>query len=302
MSKAERAYRLASGTLDAPLRAKPPALSKDMDFGAVVQTVLRDYFMQFTANLYTVRVSDAPEVLYQARVGWRRFKSAVKLFKQLDAESSFPSTVQLKPLLAQMTKLRDLDAAASEVFATYAEAYQIDDAGHVSTWHAMEVALEQERLQMHHNLRQILADPAVGRTLLQVTRWIEIGAIYLPRGQTKSRKRNVSDWVCKRIEQMIEQVRAIPAHAKDPALQHQLRILHKRLRYCVESLRPLLPPKRSERWLQLAIHSQTRIGMERDRLRAIAIARQLQAADSVVQFLRGAVFAANSAHEPPLRQ
>jgi inorganic triphosphatase YgiF len=299
MSKAERAYRLAAGTLDAPLRAKPPALSKDMAFGAIVQTVLRDSFLQFTANLYTLRVSDAPEVLHQARVGWRRFKSAMKLFKQLDAESSFPSTVQLKPLLAQMTKLRDLDVVASEVFPTFAQAYQMDDTKHVRTWHAMEEALEHERHQLRNTLRQFLADPAVGRALLQITRWTETGTIYLPGGQTKSKKHSVSGWVRKRLEHLVEQVRAIPAHAKDPAKQHQLRILHKRLRYCVESLRPLLPPKRAERWLKMAIESQTQIGLQRDRQLAIAIARELHAADGIVQFLRGAAFAATSAHEPP---
>jgi hypothetical protein len=43
----------------------------------------------------------------------------------------------------------------------------------------------------------------------------------------------------------------------------------------------------------MAIESQTQIGMERDRLQAIAIARQLHAAEGVVEFLRGAAFAAN---------
>ena len=299
MSKAERAYRLAAGTLDAPLRAKPPALTKEMSFDVVVQTVLRDAFLQFTANLYTLRVSDAPEVLHQSRVGWRRFKSALKLFKQLATDSNLPSLVQLKPLLAQMTQLRDLDVAASEVFPAYAEAYQMGDAKHVRTWHAMEEALEHERMQLRAALRQILADPAVGRTLLQVTRWIETGTFHLPSGRNKGKKQSVSHWVRMRIEHLADQVHAIPRHSKDQARQHELRILHKRLRYCVENLRPLLPPKRTERWLKMAIESQTQIGMERDRLQAIAIARQLHASEGVVQFLRGAAFAAHSAHETP---
>jgi hypothetical protein len=37
--------------------------------------------------------------------------------------------------------------------------------------------------------------------------------------------------------------------------------------------------------------------MERDRLQAIAIARRLRAADGLVQFLRGAAFAANPAQD-----
>ena len=293
MSKAERAYRLSAGTLDAPLRAKPSALTHSMDFSAVVQSVLRDAFLQFTANLYTLRTSDAPEVLHQARVGWRRFKSALNLFKQQASESSFPSMVQLKPLLAHMTNMRDLDVAASEVFPTYADAYQMGDPQHVQTWHAMEEALDHERLQVRAALRQTLDEPSVGRTLLQITRWIETGTVHRPKQQNKNKKQTVSDWVRKRIEHLVEQVQSIPAHSKDPASQHDLRILHKRLRYSVESLRPLLPPKRAERWHQMSVSTQTRIGMERDRLQAIAIARKLHAPDGVVQFLRGAAFAAH---------
>ena len=293
MSKAERAYRLAEGTLDAPLRARPPTLSKDMAFGTVVQTVLRESFLQFTANLYTLRISDAPEVLHQARVGWRRFKSALKLFKQSGGESGAPGMDLLKPLLSDMTRLRDLDVAASEVFPAHAEAFQNGDARHVRSWRAMEETLEQERQQLRAALRQLLADPAVGRTLLQITRWLETGAIDLPGGPHPHKKRSVSDWVRKRITQLVEQLQAIPAHAKDPVQQHQLRILSKRLRYGVENLRALLPQKRAERWLQTATQTQTRIGITRDRLQAIAIAQRLQAADGVVQFLRGAAFAGN---------
>jgi inorganic triphosphatase YgiF len=293
MSKAERAYRLAEGTLDAPLRARPPALTKEMTFSAVAQTVLRESFLQFTANLYTLRISDAPEVLHQARVGWRRFKSALKLFKQLGPESSLPTRVSLKPLLAHMTELRDLDVAACEVLPAHAEAYQIGDTKHVLSWRAMEEALEQERWRLRTELRKALADPAVGRTLLQITHWIETTAIHRPDGKTRHKKQGVSAWASKRIAHLAEQVKAIPAKSKDPAVQHQLRILCKRLRYSVENLRTLLPRKRAERWLQTAIHSQTRIGRERDQLQAIAIAKRLQAADGLVQFLRGAAFAAH---------
>lgn len=290
MSKAERAYRLAAGTLDAPLRARPPALTKEMHFGQVAQAVLRESFLQFTANLVTFRISDAPEVLHQARVGWRRFKSALRLFKL--GEDGLPPTTALKPLLAQMTAMRDLDVAATEVLPAHGAAYQAGDAQRSSHWQQLEASLEQARQAQRAGLRQALADPAVGHTLLQITRWLETGAIEPPHSQELEKKREVRRWLRERIEHLAQQVQAIPSASKDPLEQHRLRIVSKRLRYCVESLRPLLPRKRSQRWLDMAMQSQTQIGMERDRLQAIAIAQQLQTADSVVQFLRGAAFAA----------
>jgi CHAD domain-containing protein len=126
--------------------------------------------------------------------------------------------------------------------------------------------------------------------LLQITAWIEAGAIQLVPG--KPRKKDVASWVRKRMEHLAGQLQAIPAHSKDPLVQHQLRIYSKRLRYGVESLRALLPRKRSERWQQSATRAQTRIGVDRDRLQAIGIAQRMLAADGIVQFLRGAAFAA----------
>jgi CHAD domain-containing protein len=99
--------------------------------------------------------------------------------------------------------------------------------------------------------------------------------------------------VRKQIKHLVEQVNAVPADSPDPSVQHRLRILSKRLRYGVENLRSLLPQKPAARWLKTATQAQTQIGMTRDRQRAIAIAQRLQAADGVVQFLRGAAFGAS---------
>jgi inorganic triphosphatase YgiF len=289
MSKAERAYRLAEGTLDAPLRARPPALLDNFSFATLVQTVLRECFLQFTANLYTLRSSDAPEVLHQARVGWRRFKSALQLFKQRGAESTVPSLAPLKPLLLQMTALRDLDVAGSEVYPAYALAYQGGDPVRASQWSELEVALEHARRTQRAALRQTLADPALGRCLLQLTQWLETGAVQAVPGKPK--KKDVTAWVRKRVEHLVEQLQTIAAQAEGAQAQHRLRITSKRLRYGVESLRALLPRKQAERWHQAATRAQTRIGIDRDRLQAIAIAERLQAGDGIVQFLRGAAFA-----------
>lgn len=292
MSKAERAYRLAQGTLLAPLRAKPPVLPEHPDCNQVAQTVLRECFLQFTANLNTLRNSDAPEVVHQARVGWRRMKSLLKLFKLLEEGSSMPPLAPLKPLLIAMTELRDLDVAASEVLPLYAAAYQEADAVRIQQWKALEEALAQT-LQAHRQMvRQILADAAVGRTLLQITRWLESGAIF-PADSPPASK-NCSKWISKRVVRLAEQVDALPAQSKDPVQQHQLRIRSKRLRYCVESLLPLLPKRLAGHWHQTATQSQSAIGEVRDRLQAIAIAQRLNAADGIVQFLRGAAFGAHT--------
>ena len=294
MSKAERAYRLAQGTLDAPLRARPPVLNKDMDFAQVVHTVLRETYLQFTANLNTLRSSDAPEVLHQARVGWRRFKSALKLFRQMEDGSNFPALAPLRPLLLQLTALRDLEVAASEVFPLVAEPYQAGDPQRMQQWQQFDATLARTIQERRSALRQSLADPAVGQALLQITRWLETGLVHLPVNPREPGQPPGKKWIKQRVAHLAEQLKALPLHPKDPVKLHQMRILSKRLRYSIESLRELLPKRRAERWLESAIQHQTQIGQARDRQQALATAQRLQAAQGIVEFLRGVAFGASA--------
>jgi inorganic triphosphatase YgiF len=292
MSKAERAYRLAQGTLDAPLRARPPALNRRMEFSEVVQCVLRESFLQFSANLNTLCNSDAPEVLHQARVGWRRFKSALKLLGQLEEDSGFPALAPLKPLLQHLTQLRDLEVAASEVFPLYAAAYQEEDARRRHEWQQLEATLARTIGQQRAALRQTLAQPGPGIALLQITRWLEMGQVHPHPDADKPKKHPYRKWLRQRVAHLAAQLDAVPPHPKDALLQHRTRIISKRLRYSVESLRDWLPEKHAERWLLTAIRHQTHIGRERDRQQALATAQRLQAAQGIVDFLRGAAFSA----------
>jgi inorganic triphosphatase YgiF len=294
LSKAARAYRLAQGTLYAPLRAKPPVLSADMDFSPLAQAVLRESFLQFCANLYTLRSSDAPEVLHQTRVGWRRFKSALQLFQQGAEGSGLPTLAPLKPLLAGLAELRDLEVAASEVFPLYAHAYQGATPRRVQQWQRLQKALAQAIQEQRTAVRQSAADPALGRSLLEITRWLETATMHPPTGKRPCKKQPAAERLGKRLKRLAKQLRSTPVHARDPALQHRLRILSKRLRYGVESLRSLLPKKRAQHWHQLAVRTQTRIGLERDRQQAVHIAERLHAAEGIVAFLRGAAFASSA--------
>jgi CHAD domain-containing protein len=190
-----------------------------------------------------------------------------------------------QPLLDRMARLRDLDVAATEVFALYAQGYQGGDRRRRQRWAQLEALLNEAQEEQRQALRQCLTEPAVGLCLLQLTRWIETAALEAPQSGHRAAK-----WLKKRVARLAEQMRSIPAHTQDALEQHHLRILAKRLRYSVESLRPLLPRKRAERWYRSATACQTRIGMERDQQQALALAEQLQAPEGIVEFLRGVRF------------
>jgi CHAD domain-containing protein len=88
------------------------------------------------------------------------------------------------------------------------------------------------------------------------------------------------------LAKLAEKMEALPKRTKNPAKQHKVRILAKRLRYGIETLHPLLPNKRAERWYRSATRQQSNIGLDRDLLQAVLIAQRLGAAKGIVEFLR----------------
>lgn len=287
-SKSERGYALAKGTLDAPVRAAPARLRARMPVADAAHRVLREMFHQFTANLHALRVSDDPEVVHQARVGWRRFRSAWRLFRPALDSGSTPDWDTLKPLMAFVGELRDLDVARTETLPPFTEAYTAGDPRRTQDWQALFEALAAAATLQRKSVRYALEDPALGATLLQTVFWLE----RLPR-QPADNAPDAStpplrQWAVRRVGRMHQQLEsALEDDADSIPSQHRIRIQAKRLRYAIEALRGVLPDKRSNRWLSQACGLQAAIGDSRDLVQAGVLAARVEADRGVVEFLRG---------------
>ena len=172
-SKAERGYALAQDGLDRALGAQPPKLSHDLSLSAAAGRVLGEMFGQFSTNLNALCRSDHPELLHQARVGWRRFKSGLRLFKSSLAADAIPSWQALQPLLGLMGALRDLDVALHDTLPPLAKAYTAGDARRVAAWEAMTKDLLQAATLQRQSVRYALQVPTVGAALLATAEWLE---------------------------------------------------------------------------------------------------------------------------------
>jgi inorganic triphosphatase YgiF len=288
MSKAERGYALSEDRLDAPLGAQPPSLTKDLSFSVAAACVLSEMFCQFTTNLNTLRNSDNPEVLHQARVGLRRFKSALRLFKPTLAADAVPSWQDLQALFGLMGDLRDLDVALNDTLPPLAEAYAQGDVRRVQAWDAMTQSLLHAVTLKREAVRQALQVPAVGATLLATTQWLHgLSAPTGPDDPGVGRKESLRRWARSRIERLHERLKAASKDTSNPDRQHRVRILAKRMRYAIEALRTLLPEKRAERWRHQATCLQTDLGAARDVMQAGKLAAKLEADAQLVEFLRG---------------
>ena len=287
-SKSERGYALAQGALHAPVRADPSGLRASMPLARAAQSVLREMFNQFTANLQALRISDDPEVVHQARVGWRRFRSALRLFRPALEGNGTPDWDTLKPLMTFVGELRDLDVARTETLPPFTEAYTADDPRRTQDWQALFEALKGAATLQRKAVRYALEDPALGATLLLTVFWLERLVQQQVGNGPDASPPPLRRWAARRVGRMHQRLEsALEADEGSVLSQHRIRIQAKRLRYAVEALRGVLPDKRSRRWLSQASELQAAIGDSRDLVQAGLLAARLEADRGVVEFLRG---------------
>lgn len=297
ISKSGRGYALAQDDLDTPLRAQPPWLSSKLSLPEAARSVLREMFNQFTTNLNALRKSDDPEVVHQARVGWRRFRSAWRLFKPAFTGSVVPSWQALHALLHFLGELRDLDVARTDTLPPLADTYTAGDDQRTAAWSSMNQTLIHAAQLQRKAVRYALQESAVGVSLLAITRWLA-GETALSTQDEAALKQDetLRQWARHRATRLHKQFKLTlkeanttnTTHATNNAkIQHRARIFAKQMRYGIEAMDSLLPKKRSRRWLEQAIKLQARIGASRDIAQAGTLADRLEIDRELVAFLRG---------------
>ena len=285
-SKAERGYALHAGTLERPQRAKPPGLQAELSVAEAAQQVLRESLFQLTQNLDILRGSDNAEVVHQARIGWRRFKSALRLFKPALAQGGIPDLGALKPLLVPLGTLRDLDVAVTETLPLIAASYATVAGDHQSHWDHLINALASSAKLQRATVRETLQKPSVGAALLHVVQYIE-QLTSLEKLTSKPAACTLQPWAEHRLQKLSQRLEVALSGAVDTESQHRARILAKRLRYSLESMHGNLPKKSAKRWLKRATKVQGSIGFGRDIQRAHLLAQKVNTDPALVEFLRG---------------
>jgi inorganic triphosphatase YgiF len=285
LSKAQRGFLLAQNGLGQPCRAQPPKLVLTLAQPDLAQLVLREMFAQFTRNLDALRTSDDPEVVHQARVGWRRFRSALRLFKKTAAIAEVPSWLALKPLLSCLGNLRNLDVAARTTLPSLESGYCIGSPQLLASWQAATIALTQAGELERQAARRELQSPGVGANLLAISEWLETltASGYAP----PAHKRALRHWAKRRILRLQQRLVQAQQAATMPAQQHQVRILAKRLRYGVETLRDLLPKALAALCHAQATQLQASLGDSRDMAQASALVASLDDDPAIAAYLRG---------------
>ncbi len=275
-------------TLALPRRAQPPHLSSDQTLAGAAACVLEEMWGQFTTNLALLDTSDDPEVVHQARIGWRRFKSALRLFKPALSADTRPALLPLQDLLNLLSELRELDVASTDTLPTLESAFIAGNTRRANDWQVMTQALGQATAIKRRAVRRALKNPRLRTALLDITEWLEtLDKEDAPGAKAGKPEIGVRPWARRRIARLHDQMKLDLKAPASTENQHQARIAAKRLRYGIETLRPLLPKQRAKRWAEQAVYLQSSLGAARDLVQAGELVGQLQVDAGLVEFLRG---------------
>jgi inorganic triphosphatase YgiF len=275
-SVAERSTQIIEGKILEPVRPKPTSITRQMTVKEVIGSILRESFVQFTSHLDMLRSSQNPELVHQARIGWRRFKSALRLFKKSPCLRDTPSRVGFRPLLKHLTLLRDLDVSTGYVELLQGRVTANSRLRSVQIWKKVQQGLRRKRKYQRSQVLAAFLNPSVGVAIIDIYRWLEFGIVKKTnKVHNKIKLNKATPQVTEAIRKLADQLLTQPINCTDPEIEHRTRILAKQLRYNVEALAPLLPAKKAKIWHKAATRVQVEIGASRDIFRTIEIIAHL---------------------------
>jgi triphosphatase len=230
VAKSERGYHLLTEETLRPFRAEKIKLSKDTTCAEAFQIIARSCLAQMVQNEALVRLTQDPDALHQMRVGLRRLRAAISLFRtQLltDPESAEirnhlrwagQSLGAARDLDVFIERLRSMDDAA-------AEPSQIEE-------------IERRRTEAYKGLLETLESRRFMDVMLQTAAWIEAGTWVASdqKGQKSARRRSARDFAEDELSRRFKRIRKLAKHLRDVGDEerHELRIRIKKLRYGTE--------------------------------------------------------------------
>lgn len=232
-AKSERGFALLDGKAEAPVKATPIALDRTMSTGAAVQVILRGCLRQFRCNV-PLLAARRPEPLHQARVGLRRLRSAVALFKPALHDEAYDDIAdRLRALSGRFGAARDLDVYLQRVVGPQA----VRPDGEPGAG-ALLAAMRSRREAAYDRLLETVGAPSFRRLMLDLFVWIEAGAWLTTAepGCRDARQRPIAAFAADLLAAQRRKVRKKGRGLLrlSPAARHRVRIAAKTLRYATD--------------------------------------------------------------------
>jgi inorganic triphosphatase YgiF len=278
-AKAELGYALLDGALDSAAFAQPVAMTRQAGAADAFVAIGFACLRQIAGNQGAVRQGD-PEGIHQMRVGLRRLRAALSLFKEMLLDRDVNRLKrELKWLTEQLGPARDTDVFVSETLAAYRDEHA---SGH--DFGLLVRDLERTRDDDFRRARTAVEGDRFRRLLLDCALWLLNGGW---RNSVDDLTKALRDQPARAFAQheLARRIRKIGKQAQkldrlDSRKRHKLRISVKKVRYGREFFETLRPDGRKpNRKLDRALKKlQNRLGNLNDmrvhlaRARSFAIA------------------------------
>lgn len=271
-SKAERGYRLVGHDGVAALKAQQTAVGPKTCGAEAFQLIAREALVQIAGNAQLLQRAHNPDVLHQLRVGLRRFRAALSVFKaMLDPESLNAARSETRWLAGELSEARDIDVFLQRA----ASPDEIEErAGRAAFFRALRIA----QAEAYERALAAVRSDRFRALLLMLGEWVEVGGWRklandqqraLREGPVTTLAASVMDRLDRRLRRRSRKFREIGAEAR-----HDLRKQAKKLRYAASFFGEAFPqhPKRRARFITCLRALQDQLGELNDMAVARAVA------------------------------
>lgn len=263
LAEGDMALALAQGTLGQARKSRRMGLQDKIAKGDALRLIARLCIGQIAANRPVILETggDTVEGVHQMRVGVRRLRSAINLFRPLLKPAlATRITAELKDLAAQLGPVRDADVF-QEIILDPALAQLPGHPG--LEW--LKRDLESKRAELLGGALQAIGGQRFSDLMLTLLDWSETG-VSEGEGDLKSFAIQALE---KRHRKLMKAGRDFLN--LDPTQRHQLRIRGKKMRYAAEFLHTLFGDAKARRYLESLTNLVDVLGHLND----IAVARQV---------------------------
>lgn len=259
-SKFERGLERLTGTHPSPSRARPVELPEDATLEQAMEAAFHSCLEQILANEEPARRGVDPEGVHQMRVGVRRLRSAISLFREVLPDAQRQALRDpLRWLADELGAARDLDVFCDETLAVLRRRFPDDP-------QLKRIADEaaQMRTQAHVRVRGSLDSLRHAELTLQLGRWLvgrqwrqqpttpDSAKLFMPAREVGRRL------LGRRYRKLLRRGRNLEGRTEDEL--HALRIEAKKLRFASEFLRSLYPNSRARRFVRGVTRLQNTLG------------------------------------------
>lgn len=305
-SKAARGYGMYQAQATTAVRAQPVRLARALTVEEGFRVIAANCLSQIQGNEAAVLAGGNPEGVHQMRVGLRRLRSALKLFKDI-APCPPDLQAELSWLGDELGQARDWEVLQEATLPRIAAALPEQTA----TLEALKQASEKLVHEKQRQAAAAVASPRFARLALTFGAWLT-GKRWRATLQG-NRQRKLKAPLTKFSRQALARDQAALlrrgrhlAHA-DPAARHRLRIAAKKARYASEFFHSLYPRKRVKTYVATLTELQDALGWLNDAAvadRLLAELQQSQASSTELAgaagFARGYLGAAPELEQPEL--